>query len=95
MKNYEAMFLLRPDLSDEERKQAFNQISEGITKHQGSVSQAAVWAEKKKLFFPIKKYTEALYYLVNFSISPPAIKDITNTYRLNEFILRLLISKSE
>ena len=95
MKNYEAMFLIRPDLSEEERKQAFSQISDGITKHQGSVLQAAVWTEKKRLYFPIKKYTDALYYLVSFSISPLAIKDITNTYRLNEFILRLLINKSE
>jgi small subunit ribosomal protein S6 len=95
MKNYEAMFLIRPDLSEEERKTAFNQISDAITKHHGTVSQAAILTEKKKLFFPLKKYTEALYYLVSFSISPLAIKDITHAYSLNEFILRLLVSKVE
>jgi len=95
MNKYEAIFIVRPDLSEEEKKALFQQINDAVTKHNGTVTQGAVWAEKKKFFFPIRKYAEGTYYLLNFSLDPLAIKDIRHTYKLNENILRILISKSE
>ena len=95
MNKYEALFIIKPDLPEEERKILFNQIGDAISKNQGVVSAASVWAERKKLFSPINKQREGLYYLVNFSISPSAIKEINHAYTLNENILRVLISKAE
>lgn len=95
MNKYEALIIVKPDLSEEERKSVFQQIDEAITKHGGVISQSGLWAEKKKLFFPIKKYLEGVYYLANFSIAPLAIKDIRHIYNLNENILRVLITKLE
>ena len=95
MNNYEAMFIVKPELSEEERKTLFQQINDSVTKNSGTVNQGALWSEKRKLFFPIKKYTEAVYYLLNFTINPLAIKDIRHAYKLNENILRVLITKFE
>ena len=95
MNKYEALIIVKPDLAEEERKTLFTQIDEAITKHRGAISQSGLWAEKKKLFFPIKKYTEGVYYLANFTLPPLAVKDIRHTYTLNENILRVLITKLE
>ncbi|MBI3991459.1 MAG: 30S ribosomal protein S6 [Candidatus Omnitrophica bacterium] len=95
MKKYEGMFIIRPDLSEDEKKTLFNQISEAVTKNNGSVSGASVWSEKRKLFFPIKRYREGVYYLLNFTAVPTSIKDINRAYRLNENILRVLFSRLE
>lgn len=92
MNKYEVMFIIKPDLLEEEKKTLFSQINDAVSKNNGSVSQGAVWLEKRKLYFPIKKYREGLYYLMNFSILPLAIKDIRHAYKLNENILRVLIS---
>jgi len=93
MNKYEAMFIVKPDLSEEDKKNLFQQINDVVTKNKGSVEQGSLWAEKKKLFFPIKKHTEGVYYLLSFSLDPLAIKDIRHAYKLNENILRVLISK--
>lgn len=93
MKKYETMFILKPDLSEEERKTLFSQINDAVAKNNGSVSGGVVWAERRKLYFPIKKYREGLYYLLNFSVAPKAVKDIQGAYRLNENILRVLTTK--
>jgi small subunit ribosomal protein S6 len=93
MNKYEAMFIIKPDMSEEEKKALFNQLGDAVSKNNGTVSTGSVWAEKKKLYFPIKKYREGLYYLMNFSIPPLSIKDIKHTYKLNENILRVLITK--
>jgi small subunit ribosomal protein S6 len=95
MKKYEAMFILKPDISEEERKGLFGQIGEVIAKNNGTITQASVWAEKKKLYFPLKKFRDGVYYLVNFTVDPLAVDKLTNAYRINENILRLLITVKE
>jgi len=95
MKKYEAMFIVRPDLSEDEKKTLFNQLADEVTKSTGSVLQADVWSEKRKLYFVIKKYREGIYYLMNFNALPEAIAKIRHAYKLNENILRVLITKLE
>lgn len=95
MRKYEAMFILRSDLSEDEKKSLFSQINDAVVKNNGNVAQASIWAEKRKLFFPIKRYQEGTYYLVNFNVAAEAIEKIRHAYKLNEFILRVLIMVKE
>ena len=95
MNKYEAMFIIKPELSEEEKKTLFAQIAEAITKYGGEVTTAAVWSERRKFFFPIKKHLEGVYYLAAFNLPPLAVKDIRHAYNLNENILRVLISSLE
>ncbi len=93
MNKYEAMFILKPGLTEEERGNLFKQIEDVVSKNKGSVSSGAVWAEKRKLCFTIKKQQEGVYYLLNFQIAPQAIKELNPAYSLNENILRVLITR--
>ncbi len=93
MNKYEAMIIIKPDLSEEEKKTLFAQISDAITKSEGKVSQANIWSERRKLYFSIKKYNEGVYYLVSFEVAASAITQIRHTYRLNENILRVLFTR--
>lgn len=92
MRKYEAMCIVKPTLSEEERKTVFAQINEAVAKLGGSIAKAGVWAERRKLFFPINKYQEGVYYLVNFSADPSVIAQLKRAYKLNENILRVLIT---
>ncbi len=94
MNKYEAMFIVRPDLSDADKKLLFSQISDAVVKNNGSVSQADIWSEKRKLHFSIKKYNEGTYYLMSFTIVPDAITRLKQIYKLNENILRVLITRT-
>lgn len=93
MKKYEAMFIIKPDLNEEERKNLFNQISDAVSKNNGNVINTSIWSEKKKLYFTIKKYSEGVYYLMNFTVPAEAITKIKHAYNLNENILRMLITR--
>jgi len=93
MNKYEAMLIVKPDLSDEDKKTLFKQIDDAIAKNSGQISQSAVWAEKRKLYFPINKFHEGIYYLVAFTAPAQAIKEIRNIYKLNENILRVLFTR--
>lgn len=98
MRKYEAMFILRSDLNENEKKNIFDQIKDTLNKFNVKISSANVWAEKKKLFFELSvkgksvKFNEGLYYLIELESLPSEIKNINAAFRMNEDILRSLIS---
>lgn len=94
MNKYEAMCIVKPDLGEEERKNLFSQINDAVTKNSGNITNSIVWSERKKLFFSIKKYNEGVYYLVDFTLDDPLkMPQIRQAYKLNEGILRVLITR--
>ena len=95
MNKYEAMIIIKPDLSDEDKKTLFKQIDDVVIKNSGQITQSGVWAERRKLYFPIKKFMEGIYYLVAFTAPAAAIKEAANTYKLNENILRVLFTRMD
>ncbi len=101
MKKYEAMFIVKPELNDEEKSGVMKAIKEQIAKHNGKVTADQVWAERRKLsydLFPLggqSRYKEGMYYLVNFDCDPLEISAIKSVYGLNESILRYMIVKLE
>ena len=95
MNKYEAMVIIKPDLSDEDKKTLFKQIDDAVIKNSGLITQSGVWAERRKLYFPINKFMEGIYYLVAFSAAPAAIKEVRNIYKLNENILRVLFTRMD
>jgi ribosomal protein S6 len=90
--SYEAMFLIDAKLDEKATNAVFDQIKETITKNEGDIISACIWAEKRRLTFPVKKRQEATYYLVDFKLKPVLIDKIRQTYRLNENILWVQIT---
>lgn len=95
MNTYEAVFLIEAELNEKATNAIFGQIKEVITKNEGNIISSHAWAEKRRLSFPIKKKQDATYYLVNFKLKPLLIDKIRQSYRLNENILRVLITRKE
>ena len=95
MRKYEAMVIVKPDLNDDEKKNVFNQVDEAITKLNGKIISSGLWSEKRKFFFTIKKHREGLYYLASFNLEPENISKLNAAYRLNENILRALVTVRE
>lgn len=93
MVDYEAMFIVRSELNEEEKKELYAQLNDAIVKNQGEILSSSVWSEKRKLGYPIKKAQEGIYYLITFKIAPSAILKLRQAFRLNENIIRMLITK--
>jgi len=90
MKQYEGMFILKPDLDKATIDKTLGQIQENITKSKGAIAETKEMG-KNRLAYHLKKYKEGIYYLVNFSVIPDAIDAIKKNLSLNESILRMMI----
>lgn len=90
MKNYEGVFILKPDLGKEALEKTLGQVKELIAKNNGSISEIKEWG-KQRLAYPIKKHQEGVYYLTNFNITSDGVSKLRRSFALNESILRVLI----
>jgi small subunit ribosomal protein S6 len=87
---YEGMFIINPQLSDEETAKIVSFIQDEITKNGGKILQVQIMG-KQHLAYPIKKFKEGHYLLLNFSGDGKLIQKILPKYRINENIIRNLI----
>jgi len=92
LNTYEGMFILNPQLSDDETAKVVASIQEEITKNAGRITQVQIMG-RLHLAFPIKKHKEGNYLLLNFGGDGSLLKKILPKYRINENILRNLIIK--
>lgn len=90
MKQYEAMFILKPDMDKAGIDKILKHIQELVAKHKGAITGTKEMG-KNKLSYPLKKNKEGIYYLINFSIAPDAINGIKKSLVLNESVLRMII----
>src|SRR4030042_5030562 len=96
------MAILRPDLADPEKEEIFEKLRKKIESLEGTVSVAKVWEKERGLHFFLrsrgaekKKYYKGCYWLVAFNLDTEKLLDFKETIRLEERILRSLITNRQ
>ncbi|MFH1245323.1 MAG: 30S ribosomal protein S6 [Candidatus Omnitrophota bacterium] len=93
MQAYEAMFILKPSLQEEEQKELIGKV-EGVLKEQKAEGVNIQLFGRRQLGYEINHCKEGTYYLVNFSALDKTIPaKLKHFVVLNEKILRVLIVK--
>lgn len=92
MKDYDGIFIIRPELSQEEAEALAKAIEETITQNEGKIKESSNWG-KRQLTYRIEGCSEGYYRLIQFEIPPANLAKLERTHRLNEKILRALITK--
>ena len=92
MNNYEILFIIKPELNEEGVKNVAKAITESVTKNGGTIKKEENWG-KKQLVYPVKKAKDGYYYKLDFTAEPAIIEKLEAGYRLNEDILRTMVTK--
>ena len=94
-RKYELVVLVDVVLPQEQKEAVYKEAVDSVAKAGGKVINSKVWLEKQKFTFRIKKVGEGTYYLINFEAESPVLADLRQRLRLNERILRFLITQIE
>jgi small subunit ribosomal protein S6 len=89
---YELVYILKPEISDEALETSANNVTQFITSREGVVDAVDKWG-KKKLAYPIKHFLEGNYILTKFKISPARCKELEANLRISEDVIRHLLIK--
>lgn len=92
MNNYEGLFIVKPDLKDEDAKNVFKVVNDLVAKNGGSVKKEEVWG-KRQLAYPVKKFKEGHYYKLDFQAPAEAVLKVEAACKLNADIIRTMISR--
>ena len=89
MKNYELVYVVRPNAEDEVKEAVLNKIQEVISAN-GEVEKGDTWGNRK-LAYQIAKFSEGFYVLVNFKASADLPKELDRNLKINENVIRHMI----
>lgn len=91
MRNYELIYVLKPNLEEEVREAVLNKIK-GIVETSGEVEKVDVWGNRK-LAYEIDKLTEGFYVLMNFKATTEVPKEIDRNLKIMDNAIRHMIVK--
>jgi len=89
MKNYELVYVVRPNAEDEVKEAVLNKIQEVISAN-GEVEKVDTWGNRK-LAYQIAKFSEGFYVLVNFKSGVEVPKELDRNLKINENVIRHMI----
>ena len=72
IRKYEIVFISNPEITDQEIEELVKIVSKEINDLSGTIIKTDIWG-LKKLSYPIKKFKEGNYVLIEFDILPSSI----------------------
>ena len=92
--NYEAVYILQPDLS-EEQIAALVAKFKAVVEANGTVSEIDEWG-KRRLAYPINDLNEGHYVLMTFTAAPELPAELDRVLKITEGVMRsMIICKDE
>ena len=90
MRDYEVLYIVRPDLDDDKVQDAVRRVNTLIERSGGSADHTNLWG-KRKLAYEVKHQKEGIYILQDFKIGPERVPELEAAIKITEEVLRHLI----
>lgn len=91
---YETMYILRPDLGDDQVEQAINKY-QNLLREQGISDIEIQNRGKRRLAYEIQRHRDGIYVQMNYAGPGSAIAPMERAMRLSEEVIRYLTMKQE
>ncbi|WP_144865953.1 30S ribosomal protein S6 [Hyella patelloides] len=90
--HYEMMYILRPDLSEDQVNEAVNKYTDFLSQR-GAENIDILNRGKKRLAYPVKKFLDGIYIQVNYQADGTQVAPLERAMRLSEEVIRYMTLK--
>ena len=87
---YELMFIVRPELDEEQVNTATDKVHQLVVANGGSVTKTAGWG-KRRLAYQVGSYKEGYYVVSNFEVEPDKIVELERVLKISDTVFRHLL----
>lgn len=87
LREYETIYILRPDLSEEEIGGVKERVTNIFSREEGHILHQDIWG-KKKLSYEIKKQPKGIYVHLTYLGGPATTNELERNLRLMEPVLK-------
>ncbi len=92
LRHYETLYLLHPDLNDEEREDRAEKLQKIITDDGGKIVKVDPWP-LRKLAYRVNKQVQGWYVCMEYAAPGSAILELTRNMRLDESLMKFVTIK--
>lgn len=94
MQIYESIFIINPNISDDETAAVIKKMQDVVAKQNGEMLKFEDWG-KKKLAYEIKKQKRGHYAFFQFKAAPGAVSELERTYKMTDSVIKFITVKLE
>ena len=87
MRRYETIFILDPDLEEEQTQSVTEKIKGIITQANGEILKIEDWG-KRKLAYEVKKKSKGHYFLIHFLGTPTLLSELERNFRVMDAVIK-------
>ena len=87
MREYEVMYIVRPNIEEDAKKALVERFSEVLTSNGAEIIESKEWG-KRRLAYEINDFKEGFYQIVKANAGTEAINEFTRLANINEDIIR-------
>lgn len=93
-RTYEVMFIVRPDLSEEDIDKLISTTEANITTAGGTVKSAEKMG-KRRLAYTVRKFADGFYVLLTIEGTGELIKEIERRLRVTEQVIKFITVRTD
>ena len=90
MRDYELMYIVRPNIAEDEVAGATDKVDTMITNLGGSVGEKNPWG-KRRLAYPIDKYEDGYYIVSKIKLDTSRTRDLEEQLRISDDVIRHIL----
>ncbi len=94
MASYELMFIVKPELDDEQVATATDRVHQLVVANGGNVTKTAAWG-KRRLAYRVGQFREGHYVVSNFDIGSDKIIELERVLKISDTVFRHLLVRRD
>ena len=94
LNKYESIYIVNPNVEADGIKSLVEKFNALIESEGGKVLETNEWG-MKKLAYPIKKFTQGYYVLVNFEAKAEFIDELERVYKITDGVIKFITIRQE
>lgn len=93
MRPYELLFIIKPDLGEEQTEAVINKFTTLIEAQGGEIVKVDKWGKRKFAYEIDKKWRDGFYTLMHFNGEPAVVSEVERVMKISDEIIRQLITR--
>ncbi len=93
MRDYELVFIIAPEVEDDDLDGVIEKVNQMITTGGGQVNSVKRWG-RRHLAYPIRKKNEGYYVVMQTQLQPDTMPALERSLKLTEEVMRYLLVRT-
>ncbi|ARQ08100.1 30S ribosomal protein S6 [Macrococcoides canis] len=94
MRNYEIMYVVRPNIEEDAKKALIERFEEILTSNGAEIIESKDWG-KRRLAYEINDFKEGFYQIVRVKSTDEATNEFDRLAKINDDIIRHIVIREE